>query len=65
MILQVPEQQRAEQAQFGAAAEQCQGPGDNRRGKAEVLGAFFAFVEIRIQQSQTPQSRGNVWSKED
>lgn len=65
MILQVPKQQRAEQAQCGPAAAQCQGPGDNRCGKAEVLGALFAFVKIRLQQSQTSESRGKVWSKED
>lgn len=56
MVLQGPKEQRAEQGQCGLAAEQCQG-GDNRGGKAEVFGPFFAFDKIRLQ-SQTPESRG-------
>lgn len=37
-------------------------------GKAEVLEAFFALIftgKICLQESQSPETTGKAWSKED
>lgn len=65
----VHEQQKEDQGKHGPTAEWNKGPGDKKNMvKVKVLHAFFisAFTgKAGLQQSQVPQTRGYVWSKED